>query len=54
LGTGPPVDGLLIDGIDWDGETKDLSFIPGVGTKDVLLVDDFKKYIHPGQEKQWI
>jgi hypothetical protein len=43
-----------IEHISWHGETKDLSFIPGVQPLDALLVDDFEKYVHPGQESQWL
>lgn len=38
----------------WKGETKDLNFVPGVHWEEVLLVDDFESYVHPGQEQQWI
>jgi hypothetical protein len=40
--------------ITWHGETKDLQFVPGVQPHQVLLVDDFEKYVHPGQEAQWL
>ncbi|SEK98958.1 NLI interacting factor-like phosphatase [Variovorax sp. YR750] len=40
--------------ITWQGETKDLQFVPGVDPHQVLLVDDFEKYVHPGQETQWL
>jgi len=40
--------------ITWHGETKDLNFVPGVHPQHVLLVDDFEKYVHPGQEAQWL
>jgi hypothetical protein len=40
--------------ITWHGETKDLQFVPGVHVHQVLLVDDFEKYVHPGQEAQWL
>lgn len=40
--------------ITWHGETKDLQFVPGVLPQQVLLVDDFEKYVHPGQEAQWL
>lgn len=43
-----------IEYVHWHGETKDLSFIPGVQPGDTLLVDDFEKYVHPGQESQWL
>ena len=40
--------------VAWHGETKDLRFVPGVLPQQVLLVDDFEKYVHPGQEAQWL
>ncbi|MET3382352.1 NIF family HAD-type phosphatase [Variovorax paradoxus] len=40
--------------IVWQGETKDLQFVRGVDPHQVLLVDDFEKYVHPGQEAQWL
>lgn len=40
--------------VAWHGETKDLRFVPGVDPHQVLLVDDFEKYVHPGQEAQWL
>lgn len=43
-----------IEFIHWQGETKDLSFIPGAQVTEALLVDDFEKYVHPGQESQWM
>jgi hypothetical protein len=43
-----------VEYITWHGETKDLRFVPGVPPNQVLLVDDFEKYVHPGQEAQWL
>lgn len=43
-----------IEYVHWQGGTKDLNFIPGVNPNDALLVDDFEKYVHPGQESQWL
>ena len=43
-----------IEYITWHGETKDLSFVPGAVMDDVLLVDDFERYVHPGQESRWL
>lgn len=40
--------------VRWQGKTKDLSFIAGASADDVLLVDDFEGYVHPGQEGQWV
>ena len=43
-----------IEYVHWQGETKDLTFIPGAALEQTLLVDDFEKYVHPGQEGQWL
>jgi hypothetical protein len=43
-----------VEYVEWQGETKDLSFVQGVSWDEVLLVDDFEKYVHPGQERQWL
>ena len=43
-----------IEYVNWSGEVKDLSFIPGAQVKDSFLVDDYHMYIAPGQESQWI
>ena len=43
-----------IEFIQWQGETKDLNFIPGAQPEQALLVDDFEKYVYPGQESQWL
>jgi len=43
-----------IEYISWSGETKNLIFVDGVLPEEILLVDDYEKYIHPGQESQWI
>jgi hypothetical protein len=43
-----------VEYVTWNGETKDLRFVPGVQPHQVLLVDDFEKYVHPGQEAQWL
>ena len=43
-----------IEYITWHGETKDLTFIPRASLQDTLLVDDFEKFVHPGQESQWL
>ena len=43
-----------IEYIDWEGETKNLEFIPGNEISSSVLVDDFHIYVHPGQEEQWI
>ena len=43
-----------IEYVKWEGETKDLSFIPAADPKECVLIDDFHIYVHPGQEEQWI
>lgn len=43
-----------VEFIRWAGPTKNLEFIPDADSDDVLLVDDFEGYIHPGQESRWI
>ena len=43
-----------VEYVAWQGETKDLNFIPGIDPQDALLVDDFEKYVHPGQESRWL
>jgi len=43
-----------IEYIAWHGGTKDLKFIPNADPQDVWLVDDFEKYVHPGQESRWL
>lgn len=43
-----------VEYIHWQGHTKDLSFIEGATPEQVLLVDDYEIYVHPGQESQWV
>jgi hypothetical protein len=43
-----------IEYINWTGDTKDLKFVDGASPEEILLVDDYAKYVHPGQENQWI
>lgn len=43
-----------IEYVNWFGDTKNLEFIHDAHLSDVLLVDDFEKYVHPGQESQWV
>ncbi|MFZ6759320.1 NIF family HAD-type phosphatase [Undibacterium sp. Ji50W] len=45
---------LDIEYINWQGETKNLEFVPAALVSDIVLVDDFEKYLHPGQEAQWM
>lgn len=43
-----------VEYVRWQGATKDLSFVLGAAVCNVLLVDDFKGYVHPGQHAQWV
>lgn len=43
-----------VEYIRWQGHTKDLSFIEDAMPDQVLLVDDYEIYVHPGQESQWV
>jgi NLI interacting factor-like phosphatase len=43
-----------IEYITCGGETKNLIFVDGASPEEILLVDDYEKYVHPGQENQWI
>lgn len=43
-----------IEFVAWSGNTKNLCFIEGALPEEILLVDDYEKYVHPGQERQWI
>lgn len=52
-GTVPPWF-VNIEYVRWHGRTKDLSFVVGTSVDEVLLVDDFQGYVHPGQEDQWV
>ena len=40
--------------VPWHGETKDLRFVTDANWQEVILVDDFEKFVHPGQEAQWL
>lgn len=40
--------------VNWEGETKNLEFVPDAAVSDIILVDDFEIYVHPGQEAQWM
>ena len=45
---------VALEYIKWDGEYKDLSFVPGVDSRQVLLIDDREEYVKPEQKEQWI
>ncbi|MCH8619605.1 NIF family HAD-type phosphatase [Undibacterium sp. TS12] len=43
-----------IEYVNWQGETKNLEFVPDSVVSDIVLVDDFEIYVHPSQEAQWL
>ena len=43
-----------IEYVNWQGETKNLEFVPDAAVSDIVLVDDFEIYAHPGQATQWM
>ena len=43
-----------IEYVVWNGEYKDLNFVIGFTPKEVLLIDDQERYIHPEQKEQWL
>lgn len=43
-----------IEYVNWQGDTKNLEFIPDVIVEESILVDDFEIYVHPGQAAQWM
>ena len=43
-----------IEYVTWEGKTKDLGFVPDADVQEIVLLDDYKGYIHPGQESQWL
>jgi hypothetical protein len=40
--------------VEWDGEYKDLSYVPDAQLGQILLVDDFEGYVKPDQKRYWI
>ena len=52
-GTAPPWF-MNVEYINWQGPTKDLTFVPGAEVDRVLLVDDMGTYIAPEQRTQWV
>jgi hypothetical protein len=50
----PP--GLLdrLEYVEWCGEYKDLSFVPGVAVDEVVLVDDDAGWVRPDQRGRWV
>lgn len=43
-----------IEYISWNGEKKDLAWIPGVTPDEVILLDDFGFFVKERQQAQWI
>ena len=43
-----------VEYIAWEGATKNLNFINMSKDDQAILIDDFEKYVHPGQESNWI
>lgn len=43
-----------VEYIVWEGATKNLDFINTSTDDQSVLIDDFEKYVHPGQESSWI
>jgi len=43
-----------IEHVAWEGEYKDLRFIPDAAPDEVLLVDDDGGWVHPGQRDRWL
>ena len=42
-----------VEYVTWEGNTKDLNFIPNSEVHNSVLVDDYQLYVHPGQEDRW-
>lgn len=40
--------------VDWTGEFKDLTFVPGVSPGEVVLVDDDAGWVRPDQRECWV
>ena len=43
-----------IEYIIWEGDEKDLNFIPNVHPTEVIIVDDYEYLIKPMQKTQWV
>jgi len=43
-----------IEYVKWQGDTKNLEYIPDAVVEESILVDDFEIYVHPGQVAQWM
>ena len=40
--------------IEWDGNTKDLRWIPGADPEESVIIDDYEPNIHPQQRERWV
>ncbi len=45
---------VQLEYIHWNGEYKDISFIPRGESKQIILIDDRIEYIKPDQKDSWI
>lgn len=43
-----------VEYVAWRGRTKDLRFIPNIQWQQALLVDDYDRQVHPGQESHYL
>ncbi len=50
----PPALLARLEYVEWDGEFKDLSLVPGTTTDEILFVDDDGGWIRPDQRDRWI
>lgn len=44
----------LTNVVMWNGQYKDLSFVPHDPIEKVWLIDDLEQYVHPKQMGQWL
>jgi hypothetical protein len=40
--------------IKWQGQFKNLQYVPDAGPFEILLIDDDERFIQPGHKSQWI
>jgi hypothetical protein len=50
----PPPFLARLEYVAWSGEFKDLGFVPGAATDEVLLVDDDAGWVRPDQRDRWV
>jgi hypothetical protein len=43
-----------VEYIEWEGEHKDLRYVPNTQYSEILLIDDDEGWIKPEQKTQWI